>query len=110
MMGVKSIIFEINDHFLIVNFGDECEILYNNILIKIDKDKAFLYLESLLRIIDGWEKEYIDTKIIDGDNWKLSIIYVNGKKIEYYGRASFPYNFEEVERLNVRLMGEVLNE
>lgn len=63
MMGVKSIIFEINDHFLIVNLGDECEILYNNISIKIDKDKAF-----------------------------------------------FPYNFEEVERLNVRLMGEVLSE
>lgn len=109
MMGVKSIIFERNGYFLIVNFGDECEIIYKNSLRKIDRNLAFEYLDAVLGIIDNWKNEYIDTKIIDGDSWKLFIIYVNGKKREYYGRASFPANFEEIERLNVRLMEEVLN-
>lgn len=108
-MGVKSIIFERNGHFLIVNFGDRCEVLCSSSSMIIDNNIAFKYLEHVLGIIDGWKKEYIDTRIIDGDSWKLSIIYVNGKKREYYGRASFPANFEEIERLNVRLMEDVLN-
>ena len=67
------------------------------------------YLRNLFCIIDSWNKEYINTKMIDGSSWSLSIIYSNGNKKEYSGKSSYPNNFEAFERLNQKLINEVQN-
>ena len=110
MIGEKCIIYEKNNKSLIISINDESKIQYNNISKLIDNKLVFKYLDSLYRIIDDWQKEYINTKIIDGDDWKLSIIYANGSKREYYGKSSYPMNFEAIERLNQKLIDEVHNE
>lgn len=109
MIGVKSIIYEKNNKRLIISINNESKLQYNDILKAIDNILVFKYLDSLYRIINDWEKEYINTRIIDGDNWKLSITYINGNKKEYYGKSSYPINFEAFERLNQTLIDEVQN-
>lgn len=109
MIGVKSIIYEKNNQRLIISINNESKIQYNDILKAIDNILVFKYLDSLYRIINDWEKEYINTRIIDGDHWKLSITYINGNKKEYYGKANYPTNFEALERLNQTLIDEVQN-
>lgn len=109
MIGIKSIIFKENSRSLIININNKSEIQYNNILKEINNEIVFKYLKSLFSIIDDWQKEYINTKIIDGDNWRLSIVYVDDSKKEYYGKSNFPINFEAFKRLNQKLIDEVLN-
>ena len=110
MIGVKYIIYENNNKSLTISTNNEESIIKNNdILESIDNTLVFKYLDSLYRIIDDWKKEYIDTRIIDGDSWKLSIIYVSGNKREYYGKSSYPTNFEAFERLNQKLIDEAHN-
>ena len=107
MIGVKNVIFENNNTSLVINVGNKCYLYYNGITNSIDNKKMFNYLISLHRIIDNWEKEYINTTVIDGSSWKLSIIYTDGNKIEYRGRSNYPTNFEALERLNQELINEV---
>ncbi len=110
LIGVKCIIYEKNNKKLIISINKESKIQYNDILKTINNTLVFKYLESLYRIIDKWQKEYINTGIIDRANWKLSILYTNGSKREYYGKSSYPTNFEAFERLNQKLIDEVQNE
>lgn len=109
MIGVKNIIYEKNNKKFIISINNESKIQYNDILKTIDNILVFKYLDSLYRIIDDWKKEYINTRIIDGDNWKLSMTYINGNKKEYYGKSSYPTNFEAFERLNQKLIDKVQN-
>ncbi len=110
MIGVKCIIYEKNNRSLVIDINNEKSKIQNNDISKsIDNKFVFKYLDSLYRIIDGWQKEYIDTRIIDGDSWNLSITYINGSKREYYGKSSYPTNFEALERLNQKLIDEVQN-
>lgn len=97
MIGIKCIIYENNNKSLIINIDKQSIIQYNDIFKKIDNATIFKYLDYLYRIIDDWQKEYINTKIIDGSNWKLSITYINGQKREYSGRSCYPANFEVFE-------------
>lgn len=110
VIGVKCIIYEKNNRSLVIDINNEESKIQNNDISKSTDNKfVFKYLNSLYRIIDGWQKEYIDTRIIDGDSWKLSITYINGSKQEYYGKSCYPTNFEALERLNQELIDEVQN-
>lgn len=109
MIDIKSITFEKNGKSLNIYISNKSEIMYKDFLKTIDNSVVFRYLESLFSIIGSWQMEYIDTKIIDGDNWKLSITYRDGSKKEYYGKADYPTNFEALERLNQKLINEVQN-
>ena len=109
MKGIKSIIYEINEQTLSINIGEKSQVKYKDILSIISEEKVFKYLRNLFGIIDNWDKEYINTSMIDGSSWKLSIIYSNGNKEEYNGRSSYPNNFEAFERLNQKLINEVQN-
>ena len=110
VIGVKQIIYEKNNNSLIISVNiEESTIENNDILRTIDNELILKYLDSLYRIIDDWQKEYINTTIIDGDNWKLSIVYTNGNKKEYFGKSSYPKNFEAFERLNQNLIYEAQN-
>lgn len=109
MKDIKSIIYEINNRTLSINIGEKNIIKYNNILNIISEEKIFEYLMNLFRIIYNWNEKYIDISVIDGNNWKLSIIYSNGNKKEYIGKSSYPNNFEAFERLNRKLIDEVQN-
>lgn len=109
MIGIKNITFEKNGKSLNIYISNQSKIIYKDISITIDNNVIFKYLESLFSIIDSWQMEYIDTKTIDGDNWKLSIVYIDDSKKEYYGKANYPTNFEAFERLNQKLIDEVQN-
>lgn len=109
MKGIKSIIYEIDDQTLFINRGERNQIIYKDISSIISEEKILEYLRNLFCIIDGWSKEYINTKIIDGSNWKLSIIYSNGNKKQYRGKSNYPNNFEALVRLNQKLIDEVKN-
>ena len=110
VIGIKCMVYKKNNNSLIISINNyECIIQNNDILISIDNKLVYKYFDSLYRIIDDWQKEYIDTRIIDGDSWKLSITYMDGSKQEYYGKSSYPTNFEAFERLNQQLISEVQN-
>lgn len=109
MKGIKSIVYEIDDQYLIIGIGDKNLIKYKDISSIINKEKIIEYLKNLFCIIDSWKNEYINTKIIDGRSWNLSIIYSNGMTREYIGKSSYPNNFEAFERLNQKLIDEVQN-
>ncbi len=109
MMGVKNITFEKNGKSLNIYISNKSKILYKDISKTIDSNVVFKYLESLFSIIDDWKKEYIDTKTIDEEYWNLSITYVDDSKKEYHGKSNYPSNFEAFERLNQKLINEVLN-
>ena len=109
MKGIKSIIYEMNGQTLVIDLCEKSQMKYKNISRIIREEKAFEYLKNLFCIIDTWNEEYIDTKTIDGCYWKLSILYSNGNKKEYRGKASYPNNFEAFERLNQKLIDEVQN-
>lgn len=99
MKGIKNIVFKKNNISFIMNINNN-KLLYQNILKIIDDETIFKYLESLFGIINSWKNEYIDTRTIDGDYWKLSIDYEDGSKKEYYGKSQFSNNFEAFGRLN----------
>lgn len=109
MKGIKNIVYKINNQALIINIGEKNQIEYKDILGTVSQEKIFEYLENFFGIIDNWDKEYINTSMIDGINWDLSIIYYDGNKKEYRGRAKYPNNFEAFERLNQKLINKVQN-
>lgn len=110
MKDIKIIIYEINGQTLLsIDIGEKIQIKYKDISSVISEEKFFKYLEKFFGIIDNWDKEYINTNVIDVNNWKLSIIYSNGNKKEYRGKSSYPNNFEAFERLNQELIDEVQN-
>ena len=109
MEDIKNIIYENGGQTLRINIGERIQIEYKDISSVISEEKFFEYLEKLFGIIDNWNKEYINTTVIDGNNWKLSIIYSNSNKKVYRGKSSCPNNFETFERLNQGLIGEVQN-
>lgn len=107
MIGVKSIYYEKNNQELIITINEESKIKYNDIIKSVDNKILFKYLSTLYGIIDNWQNEYIDYQFIDGDNWKLIITYTNGNRKEYFGKSSYPSNFEAFESLNQSLISEV---
>lgn len=109
MKGIKSIIYEIDGQTLSINIREKSQIKYKDISIIISEEKTFEYLRNLFCIIDSWNKEYIDTRMIDGSSWNLYIIYSNGNKKQYSGKSSYPNNFEAFERLNQKLIDEAQN-
>lgn len=109
MRSIKSITYEIDGRTLSINIREKIQIKYMDISSIISEEKVFEYLKNLFSIIDNWDKEYINTRIIDSNNWKLSIIYSNGNEKEYRGKSSYPNNFEAFERLNQELIYGVKN-
>ena len=107
-MNINSIVYEKDNYKFIINVN-ECKIQYDNILKVVDQKIVFNYLNSLYGLIYDWKEEYVNHGIIDGNNWKLLIIFNNGSKKEYRGKANCPDNFEAFERLNYKLINEVEN-
>lgn len=106
-MEIKSIIYENNNQTLIINIGYKNEIKYKDILGTLSNEKIYEYLKNLFCVINNWNPVYINNYVIDGGGWKLSILYDNGKKKEYSGKADYPSNFEVFEMLNQKLIEEV---
>ena len=109
MMDIKYIVFKNNHETLQITLGKENKIQYNNLSNVIDDEQAMKYLTDLFLIIKHWDNEYINTCLIDNNIWSLSIVFTNDIKREYYGKASYPDNFEAFERLINRIIKEVYN-
>ena len=108
MKGIKSIIYEFNGQSLVISLGETNNVSYKDTSGTTTEEKMLEYLRKLYGITSNWKEEYINTKLIDSSNWKLSIIFTDGNKKEYRGKSSYPYNFESFERLNQELIDEVL--
>ena len=107
-MNINSIVYEKDNYKFIINVN-ECKIQYANTLKVVDQKMVFDYLNSLYGLICEWKDEYINSHMIDGEYWNLSIIFNDGSKKEYRGKASYPYNFDAFESLNQKLIDEVYN-
>ena len=107
MKDIKTIIYENNDQTLIINIDDKNKILYKDITKIVNDELIFKYLISLFSIIANWKDEYINTQTIDGNNWKLCMIFKNNTKKEYKGHAVYPINFEAFEEITQKLIYEV---
>lgn len=58
------------------------------------------FIRTLKEInIASWDKEYIDSEILDGTQWNFEIEYNDGKKKKYHGSNDFPDGFEELCKL-----------
>ena len=109
MVEVKSIIFTRNNKSFIIDNKEKPILNYNGLIISINENQIIKYLNSLYRIINSWEHEYINNNRVDADIWTLLITYRDDSIDEYKGRNSYPYNFESLEELNYNLVDEVLN-
>ena len=109
MNGIKKIIYENDGQTLTIDIDKDIKIKYNDISSIISEEKFFEYIGNLFCIVYNWEKEYVNMKMIDGNSWRLSIVYSNDDKKEYSGKSSYPNNFKAFERLNQSLIDEVQN-
>ena len=107
MMGVKSIIYERNNNRFVVNVSNDSTLEYDEELFPLDNKLVMNYVMSILSITEDWKEEYLDTSLIDSDEWKLVITYTNGNIKEYKGTGSYPDNFSSLENINDRLLDEV---
>ena len=58
----------------------------------------FLYKLKEIHI-GKWKQEYVDTDVLDGTQWDLTIEYADGSTREYYGSNDYPNNFRKLLNL-----------
>lgn len=102
-MDIKTIIYEINGRGLIIDI-EKNTVRYENTNRQISDEVLFNYLSRFFSIINNWEEEYIDNSIIDGNVWKLVIIYTDGNQKQYRGKAKCPINLDSLEEINYKLI------
>ncbi len=49
--------------------------------------------------IHEWKKSYTDDRILDGEQWELSITLTKGRHRNYYGSNAYPPLWEELKKL-----------
>lgn len=108
MLGIKNITYKYNSNLLIIKINDQSTLTYNNIESSLPNNVILKYIESLYKITNNWQHNYINHTMIDGISWNLSITFEDNTTIEYSGKGDFPNNFESFERLNQSLIKEVL--
>lgn len=100
--GIKSISF-IRESFGKSKFkliNDNGLYIYiNNKKRKISEEEMLCFLDNFFRIIDNWEKEYINNTGIDFEYWELLINYSDGTNKRYSGKGKYPNNFRALEDL-----------
>lgn len=107
VFGVCKIFYQNGNEFLRIDIGDVCEIFCNGRSGRIDSRIISDYLSQILHITSDWKEEYIDLSMIDGEDWKLFIYYIDGKVKKYYGHACFPINFDVFFDLNRSILKEL---
>ena len=68
------------------------------------------FLDKLLRIIADWKNKYVGEEIIDGTEWNLKIVFIDGNEKEYLGKNAFPYNFEYLNEIKSEFIKMALKE
>ena len=56
-------------------------------------------LDNFFRIIDNWDKEYIENNGLDHEYWELLINYSDNTIKRYSGNGKYPNNFRALENL-----------
>lgn len=105
-MLVNNFYFNNNGNILTIN--SQNEVFYNGNKITIDNEKLTDSLMNIIYIICNWNSEYIDTSVIDGNDWKIAIEYVDGVNREYRGHGMYPDNFDGVNTLIKEIVGDNL--
>lgn len=119
IMEIKSIVYEkksmpaLEEHFKLEIGENTSSFGYaiNKNKSKVDNINNKLvtqFIDDLYRVIDGWQSSYEDSNLIDRTEWNLQIIYRDGKIQSYSGRNNFPSNFEYLEKINSKLMDNIL--
>lgn len=113
MPGMQEYIkIEIKEENNVIEFVDN---MYFNSMQKpktivVSNELVTEFLDKLLRTIDGWENEYIEENIIDGIEWQLKIVFVDGIEKRYQGKNAFPYNFECLDKIKCEFIEMALKE
>jgi|GEM_PF-5742110 len=63
---------------IFVVFGTDITLTCEKGKWPIDQKTAGRYIDFVFRLIDSWKEEYIDTTILDGNSWELTIKYKDG--------------------------------
>lgn len=61
------------------------------------KDISDEKIEDLIRIIRTWNKEYFNSKLMDGEKFEITI-YSDGKEDTIRGIIGLPNNYEEFSK------------
>lgn len=105
-MNIKSITYKNNHQSFILSL-DQNKITYNNHTVPIDKELLLKYVTAFVHIIMIWQEDYIDTSVIDGANWQITINFLDNQHKIYSGHGTYPTNFEALERLISQIISEV---
>lgn len=66
--------------------------------IDLDKSEFIAKLQSLH--LEDWDREYVNSGILDGEQWKLTIRFSDKKRpLKIYGDNAYPPNFKEFQKL-----------
>lgn len=77
----------------------------NDPVIKNISDEIVMdFLDKLFRIVDSWNEKYINNNTFDGTKWQLVIKFRDGHSRQYYGKDSYPNNFEALENLKYNII------
>lgn len=83
----------------------------NSFLEKDELDAVFIdednqtYIEFFLKYIneiikiEKWKKEYINSYILDGEQWEIKIFYDDKEPVEKYGINAYPKTFRDFDKL-----------
>ncbi len=96
---------EVNVEESVIRYNDGS--FDNNQIMSVNYEIVMNYFDKLFRIIDSWKEEYINNSIIDGIEWTLQIIYINGLEKQYIGKNGFPNNFEYLDKIKYEIINNI---
>lgn len=105
-MNIKNITYNHNRQYFIIDLHNN-QITYNNLTVPVTKESINTYFITFLNLMTNWQEEYLDTRLIDGSNWQITINFLDNHCKTYSGHGSYPANFEAIERLISQIISEV---
>ena len=49
--------------------------------------------------VHEWEKSYVDSDVLDGEQWKLQFELSGGRHLDYYGSNAYPPLWKELKNV-----------
>ena len=106
MLGIYSIEFKINNNYMLINLVNKTLEL-NNEIFNINEEFLKEYIMKFNGITFNWADEYNNRKIIDGNEWSITIHLLDDTLKTFSGKSLLPNNFDSLEELNNKLIEEV---
>ena len=105
-MNIKNITYKHHHQYFVLDFN-QSKITYNHLTVPVTNEILTNYLRTFLNIIASWHEEYLDTSVIDGNTWQITINFLDNPPKIYSGHGCYPANFESLNRLISQIISEV---